>query len=68
MKVMINIDNLNGNWFVCLIWSSGPKALLQILALYWVLRRISFHLQALNDRKDLWGHLIRLLGRYSHLD
>jgi len=68
MKVMINIDNLNGNWFVCLIWGTGPKALLQILALHWVLHRISFHLQALNDRKDLWGHLIRLLGRYSHLD
>jgi len=68
MKVTIAIDNLKGNWFVCLIWSSGPKALLQILALYWYLRRINFHLQALNDRKDLWGHLTRMLCRYSHLD
>ena len=34
MKDMINIDNLNSNWFVCLISGSGPKAFLQILAMY----------------------------------
>ena len=68
MKITIDIDNLKGNWFGSLIWGSGPKAVLQILALHWALCRISFHLQALNDHKDLWGHLIRLLGRYSHLD